>query len=167
MKQTPKMNEIQKKMRPGVITLSGFIGDDSRNLVDIIIADDALVSRMGFTHQQIASRMLELRDAGMRGLGDFINVPPHFEIRVDSVRGKLPCPFGDPGVFPKTNITVKNLEKDKEITFTDLNIHMILAHGFYQGEGSLFRLDPRELIDIIELKADPLEDDPLKGILPE
>lgn len=160
MKQTPQMNEIQKRMRPGVITLSGFIGKDERNLIDIITADDALVRRLGFTHDRIAAGMMAMRDAGIRGLGDFITVPPHFEVRVDSVRGKLPCPFGDPGIFPKTNITVKNLVKNKEITFTDLNIHMILAHGFYQGKESLFRLEPEELVDVLELKPEEEEESP-------
>jgi hypothetical protein len=49
--------------------------------------------------------MIELRDAGMRGLGEIINIEPHYEVRVGSVRGKLPCPFGDPGIFPKCTST--------------------------------------------------------------
>lgn len=86
------------------------------------------------------------------GLGEFISVPPHFEVKVDSVRGKLPCPFGDPGIFQKTNTTVKNLTLNKEITYTDLNIHMILAHGFFQGKGSPFRIEPGELVELLEIK---------------
>ncbi|MCE1245481.1 MAG: hypothetical protein LWY06_02430 [Firmicutes bacterium] len=152
MKQTVQMEKIQANMAPGVITLSGFLGDDLRKLIDILIADEETVTLMGLSHDQIASRMIELRDAGVRGLGDFINVVPHFEVKVDSVRGKLPCPFGDPGVFPKTNTTVKNLKTGKEVTFTDLNIHMILAHGFYQGRGSLFRLDPEFLAEVTEVE---------------
>jgi hypothetical protein len=135
-----------------VITLSGFLGNDERKLGDILNEDEAEVKRLGLSHDAISARMLELRDAGVRGLGDFINVVPHFEVKVDSVRGKLPCPFGDPGVFPKTNTTVKNLNTGKEITFTDLNIHMILAHGFYQGRGSLFRLNPNDLAEILEIE---------------
>ena len=117
MKMTVQMKKIQEQLQPGVITRDGFLGKDRRNLVDILEDDDARVKRMKLTHRQIADRMLELRDAGMRGLGDFISVEPHYEIRVDSVRGKLPCPFGDPGILPKTNITVRNLKKDREIIF--------------------------------------------------
>jgi hypothetical protein len=95
--------------------------------------------------------MLEFRNAGMRGLGEFISIEPHFEVRVDSVRGKLPCPFGDPGIFPKTNITVRNLEKNEDITYTDLHIHLIGSHGFYEGKGSVFRLDPKSLVDALEI----------------
>jgi len=157
MKQTPQMQKIQDNMRPGVITLDGFLGNDSRNLIDILVEDDADVKRLGYTHKTVAMRMVELRDAGKRGLGEFVSVEPHFEVRVDSVRGKLPCPFGDPGVFPKVNTTVRNLELDREITFTDLNIHFILAHGFYEGRGSNFRLNPGEVIKILEIEK-PSED---------
>jgi hypothetical protein len=151
MKQTVQMMRIQEKMKPGVITRDGFLGPDRRNLIDILIEDDETVKRMGLTHQQVAQRMLEFRDAGMRGLGEFISIEPHFEVRVDSVRGKLPCPFGDPGIFPKTNITVRNLEKNEEITYTDLHIHLIGSHGFYEGKGSVFRLEPKALVDTLEI----------------
>lgn len=69
MKQTKQMEKIQEKMRPGVITLSGFLGTDSRNLNEILTSDEAEVRRLEVTYAQIASRMIEMRDAGMRGAG--------------------------------------------------------------------------------------------------
>ena len=152
MKQSPQLQKAQNAMRPGVITRDGFLGHDTRNLVDILIEDEAEVQRLNLTHAEIAQRMIELRDAGMRGLGDFINVEPHFEVKVDTVRGKLPCPFGDPGIFPKTNTVVRNLELGREITYTDLSIHMIMAHGFYEGRGSGFRLEPSKIVEVLEVK---------------
>jgi len=152
MKQTLQMRKIQDKMAPGVITRDGFLGEDRRNLVDILTQDDGTVRRLGYRHQDIAMRMVELRDAGMAGLGEFIDVETRFEVRVDSVRGKLPCPFGDPGIFPKTNTTVRNKTLGRELTFTDLHIHLIGSHGFYEGQGSAFRLDPEELIAILEVQ---------------
>ncbi len=152
MKQTVQLTKIQEKMQPGIITRDGFLGTDRRNLIDILVEDDASVKRMDLTHEIIARRMMDLRDAGSRGLGNFISVAPHFEVRVDSVRGKLPCPFGDPGIFPKTNMTVKNLDTGKTVTFTDLHIHMIGSHGFYEGKGSPFRLEPEELASVLEIE---------------
>ena len=151
MKQTVQMQTIQDRMEPGVIVRDGFLGADARNLVEILTADEAEVLRLGLTHQDIARRMIALRDAGTAGLGELIDVPPHFEVRVDSVRGKLPCPFGDPGIFPKTNTTVRNLRLGRELTYTDLHIHMIGSHGFYEGRGSQFRLEPRDLAEILEV----------------
>jgi len=152
MKQTVQMREIQEKMKPGVITRDGFLGTDSRNLIDILTADDDKVKRLNLTHTQIAQRMRELRDAGKKGLGNFVRVAPHFEIRVDMVRGKLACPFGHPGLIQKTNVQVRNLESNRDITFTDMHIHMVGDHGFYEGKGSPFRLEVRDLIDILEIE---------------
>jgi hypothetical protein len=152
MKQTVQMRLIQEKMAPGVIVRDGFLGADARNLVDILTEDEGEVTRLGLVHQEIARRMIELRDGGTAGLGELIDVPPHFEVRVDSVRGRLPCPFGDPGIFPKTNTTVKNTLSGREVTYTDLHIHMIGSHGFYEGRGSPFRLEPRDLADVLEVR---------------
>ena len=152
MKQTVQMQAIQNKMKPGVIVRDGFLGTEARNLVDMLTEDEGEVTRLGLTHQGIARRMIALRDGGTAGLGEFIDVPPHFEARVDSVRGRLPCPFGDPGIFPKTNTTVRNTRLGREITYTDLHIHMIGSHGFYEGRGSQFRLEPRELAEVLEVR---------------
>ena len=152
MKQTIQMTRIQERMAAGIIVRDGFLGEDRRNLVDILIQDDGEVQRLGLSHRAIADRMIELRDAGMAGLGEFIDVQPHFEVRVDSVRGKLPCPFGDPGIFQKTNTTVKNLKVAREITYTDLHIHMVGSHGFYEGKGSPFRLEPKDLMEVLEVE---------------
>jgi hypothetical protein len=145
------MKEIQERMKPGVITLDGFLGTDGRNLIDILVEDDAEVKRLNLTHEKIASRMQELRDAGKEGLGDIVVVGPHYEVRVDIARGKLPCPFGHRGLVRKTVIQVRNPEKNREITFTDMNIHMIREHGFYQGEGSPYRVEPGDIVDILDI----------------
>ncbi len=152
MKQTVQMKQIQAKMKPGVITRDGFLGTDKRNLIDILEDDDAEVKRMNVTHRQIADRMAQFRESGMRGLGDFITIEPHFEVRVDSVRGKLPSPFGGPGLIRKTLIIVRNLQLGREISYTDMHIHLIGKHGFYEGKGSRFRLEPKDLVNILEVQ---------------
>lgn len=150
MKQTVEMDTYQHNMRPGCITLKGLLGEDGRKLVDILIDDDGEVKRLGTSHEAIASRMQELRDAGLQGLGESITVEDRYEVRVDSVRGKLPCPFED-GVVQKTFIQVRNIELNRAITYTDLHIHMIKEHGFYEGRGSAFRLPPQELVEILDV----------------
>lgn len=149
MKQTAQMDAIQRDMRPGRITQSGFLGDDRRLLIEILDSDSAEVRRLGHTHASIARQMRALRDEGMKGLGEATTVPPHFEVRVDSVRGSLPCPFHHEGLFPKTNTTVTNTLNGRTITYTDLGIHMIAEHGFYEGTGSPFRLEPAELVAVL------------------
>ncbi|MBM4163830.1 MAG: hypothetical protein FJ222_05260 [Lentisphaerae bacterium] len=153
MKQSKRDDIIQGQMRPGAITRDGMLGVDRRTLRDILDADDAAVRRLGLTHATIAARLRELRAAGARGLGEPIRVDSDLEIRVDSVCGKLPCPFGHPGLYPKEFVEVSNLRTGERVTFTQLNIHLIGTHGFYEGLDSPFRQDPETLARVLGITA--------------
>ncbi len=155
MKQTPQMNAIQEQMQPGVLTLHGFLGTDSRSLVEILESDAAEVGRLGKSHVEIAERMRYFRDRGEKGLGEFITVDDHFEVRVDSIRGKIPSPFGGAGLHAKTNTILVNKSLSRTIIYTDINIHLIGDHGFYEGRGSLFRLEPADLVAVLEIAKAP------------
>lgn len=154
MKQSPEMKKIQANMQPGVITINGFLGEDYRDLIQILDEDDNKVKSLGLTHQQIADHMRYLRDKGEAGLDEFIKIPPHYAVRVATVRGGIRCPFEDKGLVPKSNITVRNLETGEDITYTDLCIHFIEKHGFYQGKGSLYRNSPEKIVRVLEIKPD-------------
>jgi hypothetical protein len=153
MKQSPQLEKVQEQMRPGIITLLGFLGEDKRNLIDILNEDEETVKHLDVTHELIAQRMLGFRDKGKRGLGEFVTVAPHFEVRVDSVRGKLPCPFGERGLVPKTNTIVRNLRLNRELVYSDMHIHLIDKHGFYEGRGSVYRLEPVDIVKILEIQV--------------
>ena len=84
MKQTPDLDLVQAAMQPGVITRDGFLGDDRRKLVEILIEDDAQVARMGLSHERIAQRMRELRERGCAGLGETVALDGDTGVRVDS-----------------------------------------------------------------------------------
>ena len=43
------------------------------------------------------------------------------------------------------------IESGKTLTFTGLQIHLVEAHGFYEGRGSRYRLDPARLKEVLEL----------------
>lgn len=152
MKQSPEYDAIQREMAPGVITLDGFLGTDTRKLIEILNSDDAIVRRAEVTHEQIAQRMQYFRDAGLDGLGEFMTIDSDYDVRVDSVRGKLPSPFGGPGMYEKVNTTVVNKRIGKEVVYTDLHIHFVRDHGFYEGKGSPYRLEPEELIAVLGVK---------------
>ncbi|MHC5179457.1 MAG: hypothetical protein ACYSOS_02915 [Planctomycetota bacterium] len=35
------------------------------------------------------------------------------------------------------------------MSWTDLNIHMIAEHSFFEGTGAFFRIEPAEIISIL------------------
>ena len=158
MKQTPEYDRIQAQMQKGVITLDGFLGDDPRKLVDIIAADTMTVHHLKTTCKLIAAKMEHFRDLGLNGLGEFITLDEHFEVKVDSIRGLLPSPFGGAGMYHKVNTTVVNKTLARQVTYTDLHIHLIGDHCFFQGEGSPYRLEPKELVEILEVDRVPAEE---------
>ena len=73
------------------------------------------------------------------------------KVRVDSSMGKIASPFG--GLYNKENVEVKNMRTGESITWTTLNIHMIRDHGFYEGKGSHFRVEPEDIAKILELNS--------------
>jgi len=151
MKQTPEFDKIQQQMKKGVITLDGFLGDDTRNLVDIIASDSMTVNRLNTTCKAIADRMEYFKNLGLTGLGEFISVDDTFDVKVDSVRGLLPSPFGGKGMYGKINTTVVNKKTGRSIVYTDLHIHFIADHCFFEGKGSPFRLEPEDLVTVLEV----------------
>lgn len=154
MKESPENKKNAQNMKPGVISLSGFLGKDTRDLIQIIIDDDAAVKRSGISHGEIAARMIYFRDKGSAGLGEYITVDTDFEVKVESVRGKMPSPFNeDHKIISKTNIAVRNKKLNKELTYTNMLIHLISSHGFYEGKGSPYRISPGEIIEILEITS--------------
>lgn len=140
MKMTPKYIKAQENMKPGKITADGFLGDDDRNIVDIITADEEEFQYLGLDFVEVAKLMRKLMKEGLKGLGETIKYEK-WEIRIDEARGFLPCPFQD-GIFRKRVALVKNLNNGKELMFSELSIHLLAAHHFLQGKGSKFRLEP-------------------------
>lgn len=123
----------------------------ARRLAAICRADAIAVQRQGLTNTRIVRRLRALRQAGWDGLGAKVFVPPHFEVCVDAARGTLACPFGDRKAIAKVNTTVRNLATAQEITFSDLHMHLIAAHGFYEAHGTRFRLNPAQLANTLEM----------------
>ncbi|MBI9108617.1 MAG: hypothetical protein JEZ04_17870 [Spirochaetales bacterium] len=145
MKENPAMKKVVNNMRPGVISLHGFLGDDKRDIEQIIEHDAAELEKLGMIPDEVADKLQEIMEKALGGLGDFISLKAGYEAKADSIRGKLPCPFSHPGLFRKTVITVRNAETGEEFLYTDLGIHLIRDHCFFQGKGSPFRIEPVKL----------------------
>ncbi|MFO7956510.1 MAG: hypothetical protein R6X33_05380 [Candidatus Brocadiia bacterium] len=151
MKQSPQLDLVQARMRPGAITLHGFLGNDHRPLAQILEEDHNTVNELGITHRLVADRMEFFTEEGRKGLGTTVEVEDHFEVRVEEVRGVLPCPWPHKGLYPKLNVYLTNRDLDEELMWTGLQVHLIGEHGFYEGKGSEFRIEPEDARRILEL----------------
>ncbi|HHU48653.1 MAG: hypothetical protein ACOYEH_08120 [Caldicoprobacterales bacterium] len=153
MKQDPRLKIVEKNMMPGEISNSGFLGNDERKLVDILLDDGQAVTALQMNHQILANRMEDLTEKGRQGFGNPILVDGFLEVIVEDSRGTIACPFQHKGMYPKENVRVTNRNTGESISWTALNIHMIREHGFYEGKGSPFRVEPLDLIRILEIKG--------------
>ncbi len=149
MKETPKDKKIHKNLMPGQMSIEGFLGKDKRNFSEIISSDKAVLDRLGLTPQMIADRLQYFTDSAFESYDGSIIIDEKYEVNYNSFRGKLICPFGHPGVYRKGLVILKNLENQIEISWTPLNIHMIREHCFFEGKGSIHRLEPTLLQETI------------------
>lgn len=150
MKQTPLEKKLIDNFKPGKITKKGFLGDDIRHVHDIIKEDLLTLSRMGIEVEAIADRLQYFIDEGKKGLETKVDLGD-FTVQISWDRGMLPCPFGEPKLHHKINATLYCKNLNKEITYSQLNVHMIREHGFFEGKGSMFRLEPEELVRFLKL----------------
>jgi hypothetical protein len=148
MKDTVQHREAQARMAAGSITAAGFLGTDSRELTAIIQEDEAAFRRLGLVFESVAARLEALRDAGEAGLGEPITVEGKWLVSTGDARGKLPCPYED-GIFHKNSIWLRRIDSGEALVYSDLSIHLLVAHHFLQGRGSPFRLDPEALSRVL------------------
>jgi hypothetical protein len=149
MKKSPQEEKLEKLLQPSKFSACGFLGNDRRNLWEIIEADATEVAGTGKTIEEVARRMQELTDIGKKGLGDWMDAGHGLEVLVDDNRGKVPCPWPHSVRCLKRITTVKHPASKTEIRWSDLNIHLIKEHGFFEGRGARFRVEPRILIAVI------------------
>lgn len=148
MKPSQDMKKLEELMRSSRLVLGGFLGDDPRHVQEIIDADRADIARQGYTVEQIAERMQQLTDVGKVQLGGTV-VFEGLEITTVDYAGPMVCPWSHPGRFDKRITDIEKLATGAAIRWSDLNIHMIREHCFFEGRGGTFRLEPGELIACI------------------
>lgn len=150
MKENPAEKDLKRDMQPGRLILDGLLGDDTRQLQEIVGADAEVLSRLGVTPELLAQTMRRLSRAGMGGLGNPVT-EGDYSVQVDEWMGWMGCPFKDAKRAAKRISRVTKLSTGETMTWSDLHIHLIEDHGFFQGEGSAHRLDPEKLIRFLGL----------------
>ncbi len=141
MKKSPEDQRIIERMQPGVFCLDGFLGSDRRSLGEILDADNSIVIGLGVTHQQIAAVLEGVLDRAVAACGGPADVADGIVAEFHEAMGRIPCPFGD-GVYHKGEVVLTDRETGNQYHFTPLSVHMIAEHGFYQGVGSAYRIEP-------------------------
>ena len=149
MKENPHIRHIVERMAAGVLSRDGFLGTDFRPLEEILEADGAAVARLGTSHQELGRKLENILIAARAALGSKVEVSDRLNAVCKEAMGRIHCPWGHCGTFAKGHIELLDTQSGLRIMFTALNVHMITAHGFYQGSGSCYRLEPSEIYQLI------------------
>ena len=136
-------------LRSSKFSAGGFLGTDKRNLWEIIDTDAAVITRAGKTMEDIGARMQEITEIGKQGLGDWVETNHGLLVSVDDNRGMIPCPWPHHVRCLKRITTVKHRPTGTVVRWSDLNIHLIKEHGFFEGRGASFRIEPDLLLTVL------------------
>ncbi len=151
MKLSPTLARVQARMARGVLARDGFLGADTRNLADIVAADAETLAHLDVRAEDLGRALERLTEAALAALGGPSAVAGRYEVRAVEVMGRIPCPFGGCGLFPKAEVRGRRLDTGQELLWTPLGVHLIRAHGFFQGRGSPYRLEPKRLAEFLGL----------------
>ncbi len=151
MKMSPQMVKAQANMQPGVITATGFLGDESAPLVDLIARDEDTMHELGLDFDDVADRLEWLLEEGRKGLGEPVTIEGTWLVKTDEARGHLPSPFED-GIFRKVNATIRRTDgSTAEVRVSHLSLHLMRKYHFLEGKGSPFRIEPSALKSVLGL----------------
>ena len=150
MKQSPRDKKLEEVLRSTHLVAGGFMGSDSRHPIEVIEQDMTELENAAMTTTRLAERMAELTELAKPQLGNWIDCADvKLRVKSEDFKGALVCPWPHSGTFDKRITTVEHLETGQQLTWTDLNIHMIAEHGFFEGKGAFFRIEPAEIVSIL------------------
>jgi len=150
MKQSPRDKKLEEVLRSTKLVAGGFMGTDPRHPDEVIEQDAAMLEKLGITAARVAERMQVLTELSIPRLGNWIDhATLKLRIKSEDYKGSLVCPWPPPGRFDKRITTVEHTESGRQLVWTDLNIHMIAEHGFFEGKGAFFRIEPSEIVEIL------------------
>ncbi len=144
MKHSPHFQRIVDRMKPGVLSLEGFLGPDPRALEDILDADASELARLEATHAELAAALRRILERAREGLETDVPLGGGLVARYDERMGRIPCPFTECGTFQKGEV-VLTYGDGRVLRFSPLSVHLIARHSFYGGRGSRYRIEPREV----------------------
>jgi hypothetical protein len=154
--------ELEADMRPdpehsaGHRSEKGFLGP-TEGLLDVLAADNAyVVDELGLTHQELAKHLHAIKALGGFEPKEVVYHGRRFKVELDTFKGFQLSPFLDD---TKTNedAHVENLDNGKKINYSCLVPFMIERYGFYEGKGTPYRVEPRDVIEVFDFLKEKIK----------
>ncbi len=141
--------ELEKEMRPGASSTAGFLGAEESLLTILEEDNQFVVDERKVTHQEIALHLHVLGALGQKyPEQEFLYHGQRFKVKVNLSRGFQDSPFGD-GTKTNAYANVENVTNGNKISYSLLVPHMIERYGFYEGNGTEYRLNPEYVLVVL------------------
>jgi hypothetical protein len=154
------VEELERRMRPGAFSHKGFLGRQER-LEDVRAADAQTVEELGFSTEELAASLEALLMEAL-GASDFWSPQVHrghFDTAIVMYFGHQKCPWLSPhdrwncskAEFTSIDWRIRNRRTGDGLRGPGLIVHLIREHGFFEGRESPYRVDPGDLVRVLEL----------------
>jgi hypothetical protein len=142
MKRSPEEQRQLERLLPSRFSGPGFLGADKRPLEEIVLADLRECRALGVEPEGLARGLNRALQKARAGLGARVELCPGVTAVYHESRGRVPSPFRGDGTFEKGEAVVTLSDAGKRLKLTALGIHLIARHGFFQGRGAPYRIEP-------------------------
>lgn len=145
---------LEKEMRPGASSDSGFLGE-AESLLEVLVADnDTVTQKLKLSHAQLAKPLLVIgyyaaQHASTKPIAVSYGKEV-FQVHSSLSRGFQDSPFDD-GTKTNATILITNLRTGQKLNYSLLVPHMIERYGFYEGKGTPYRVDPLKIAQVLGL----------------
>lgn len=148
-------------MRPGVFSESGFLGPEE-SLTEVLTGDAQALAELQLSREELVAPLEKLIEQAEAAPPRSARLENRIEIRIEVLPGFQICPWSpEPhraqcaaggGVrHASVGWHLRNLHSGDKLSGPGLIVHLIRAHGFFEGRQSPNRVDPRALAQIVEL----------------
>jgi hypothetical protein len=146
-------------MRPGNFSQVGFLGP-AESLAQVLDTDAHTLNELGVSGRVLADRLGQLLEAAASR--QTVTRLGQYEVRLQRYKGvqicpfapephENPCPAGGGVRFASIDWDIKNTRTGSRISGPGLIVHLIAAHGFFEGLRSPYRVAPRALAEVLEV----------------
>jgi hypothetical protein len=149
----PTAAALERRMRPGAWSTGGFLGRDE-DLEQVLAGDAATLKQLGVTATEVArelGRVLDRVDGTVDGRFSVTTVVSAGFQSCPWARNSLrnDCPWGASDHGASGCWVIRNLSTGDRMAGPHLIVHLIAAHGFFEGIGSPYRVDPEHLCRLL------------------
>jgi hypothetical protein len=152
-----EIDTLQQNMYPEMLSFVGFLAT-SQKITEVCQQDWDFLNTKKISCEKIGCALRTITEMAAkedRSLQKPVTVFGKFEVSLSGLatNGYQQCPFGGKTCHTgRASYTIKNILTDQTVTYSKLAIGLIEEHGFFLGHGTPYRVEPKAVIEVLELK---------------